>query len=81
MPLSGSATAYNCVYILAEAIEKAGSTDRDAVISAIRENEFELITGRIKFDENNNPHTSVYIIRIEGGIYSTYEKLNIQRGQ
>jgi branched-chain amino acid transport system substrate-binding protein len=81
MPLSGSATAYNSVYILAEAIKKAGSTDREAVISAIRENEPELITGRIQFDENNNPNINVYIIQLDGGIYSTYEKLNIQSGQ
>jgi len=75
--LSGSATAYTCVYILAEAINKAGNTDKDDIVSAIRANEFDVITGRIKFDENNNPRTNVYVIQIEGGIYSTYEKLSM----
>ena len=76
-PLSGSATAYTCVYILAEAIKKAGGTDKDAIVSAMKTNELELITGRIKFDENNNPRTNVYIIQIEGGVYATYEKLSL----
>jgi len=77
MPLSGSAAAYTCVYILSEAIKKAGSAEREAVISAIKENEVDSIIGRIRFDENNNPHTNVYVIQIEGGEYSTYEKLSL----
>jgi len=77
MPLSGSAAAYTCVYILSEAINKAGSVGRDAVISTIKENELDTITGHIRFDENNNPHTNVYIIQIKGGEYSTYEKLSL----
>jgi branched-chain amino acid transport system substrate-binding protein len=77
MPLSGSAGAYTCVYILTEAIKKAGSIGKNAVISAIKENELDSIIGRIRFDENNNPHTNVYIIQIEGGGYSTYEKLRL----
>jgi len=77
MPLSGSATAYTSVYILSEAIKKAGSTEKEAVISAIKENEVDSIIGRIRFDGNNNPHTNVYIIQIEGGEYSTHEKLSL----
>jgi branched-chain amino acid transport system substrate-binding protein len=77
MPLSGSATAYICVHILAEAITIAGNTNKNNIISAIKENEFDTITGSIKFDENNNPHTSVYVIQIKNGQYSTYKKLRL----
>ena len=77
MPLSDSATAYTCVYILSEAIKKAGNTDKDDIISAMKANELEVITGRIKFDENNNPHINVYILQITGGEYSIYEKLSL----
>jgi len=77
MPLSGSAAAYTSVYILSEAIKKANGVEKDAVISAIKENEIDSIIGRIRFDENNNPRTNVYIIQIEGGEYSTYEKLSL----
>ena len=77
MPLSGSATAYTCVYILSEAIKTAGGVNKDAFVSAIKKNEIDSITGHIQFDENNNPHTNVYIIHLKGGEYSTYEKLRL----
>jgi branched-chain amino acid transport system substrate-binding protein len=81
MPLSGSATAYTCVYILAQAFTTAGNTNRDDVIAAMKTNELDLITGHIQFDENNNPRTNVYIIQVKDGAYSAYEKLSLQRGQ
>jgi branched-chain amino acid transport system substrate-binding protein len=77
MPLSGSAAAYTCVYILAEAIKKAGNTNRDNIISAMQAIELDTIIGRIKFDENNNPRTNVYIIKIEDGVYATHLKLSL----
>jgi len=77
MPLSGSATSYTCVNILSDAIKKAGSIEKNAIISAIKENEFDSLLGRIRFDENNNPHTNVYIIHINDGEYSTYEILSL----
>jgi len=77
MPLSGSASAYTCVYILSEAIKKAGNAGNEKIVSAIKENELDSIIGHIRFDENNNPRTNVYIIHLKGGEYSTYEKLNL----
>jgi branched-chain amino acid transport system substrate-binding protein len=77
MPLSGSAAAYTSVYILSEAIKKAGNTGKDAIISAIKENELDSITGRIKFDQDNNPRTNVYVIQIKGGEYTTYKKMSL----
>jgi len=77
MPLSGSATSYTCVNILSDAIKKAGSIEKGAIISAIKENEFDSLIGHIRFDENNNPHTNVYIIHVKDGEYSTYGILNL----
>jgi branched-chain amino acid transport system substrate-binding protein len=77
MPLTGSATAYTCVYILAEAIKKAGNTASGDIVEAIKSNELDMITGRIKFDENNNPRQNVYILQIKGGVYATYEKMSL----
>jgi len=77
MPLTGSATAYMCVYILSEAIKKAGNTESNDIVRAIKSNELDMITGRIKFDENNNPRQNVYILRIKGGIYATHEKMSL----
>jgi branched-chain amino acid transport system substrate-binding protein len=75
MPLTGSANAYTCVYILSEAIKKAGNTNSDDIVSAMKENELNTIIGRIKFDENNNPHPNVHIVQIKGGVYATYKRL------
>ena len=77
MPLTGSATAYMCVYVLAEAIKKAGNTASGDIVRAIKSNELDMITGRMKFDENNNPRQNVYILQIRGGIYATYEKMSL----
>jgi len=77
VPLSGSAAAYTCVYILSKAIEKAGNTDKNNIVSAVKTNEFDLITGHIKYDENNNLHTNVYVIQIKGGEYASCEKLSL----
>ena len=77
MPLSGAAAAYSCVYILAEAMEKAGNTNKDDIISAIKANELETIMGNIKYDENNNPRTNAYVIQIKNGNYSTFKKIHL----
>jgi len=77
MPLAGSAAAYTSVYILAEAIKKAGNTESEDIVSAIKSNELDMITGRIQFDENNNPRPNVYILQIKGGAYTTYEKMSL----
>jgi branched-chain amino acid transport system substrate-binding protein len=77
MPLSGSAAAYTSVYILSEAIKKAGNTGKDAVISAMKEIEIDTITGHIKFDQDNNPRANVYVIQIKGGEYTTYKKMSL----
>jgi len=52
----GTPLSYDSVYLLADAIRRANSTDpakiRDA-LAATRD--FEGVTGRISFDENRNP--------------------------
>jgi branched-chain amino acid transport system substrate-binding protein len=80
MPLASSAGAYMCVLLLAEAIEKAGSTNSGDITAVMRESEFETMAGRIGFDENNNPRPNIYIIQIENGVYSMREKIRADRG-
>jgi branched-chain amino acid transport system substrate-binding protein len=49
----GPAPAYESVYILAEAIERAGSLDADAVAAQIKKTDRMGIMGRIRFDAGN----------------------------
>ena len=52
-----------------QAIEEAGSTDSQAIIDAMKNIDFEGITGSIKFDENNNPIKAVSMIKVTEGEY------------
>ena len=46
----GPAPAYESVYILKEAIERAGSLDPDAIVAEIEKTDKQGVMGRIKFD-------------------------------
>ena len=52
------------------AIEKAGTTDKEAVVKAIKEVDFDGITGHLTYDEKNNPVKDVKIIKIVNGDYT-----------
>ncbi|KGK84549.1 branched-chain amino acid ABC transporter substrate-binding protein [Pseudomonas stutzeri] len=46
--------AYAAVQVIAEGIEKAGSTDTDKVAEALRSNTFDTPTGALEFDEKGD---------------------------
>jgi branched-chain amino acid transport system substrate-binding protein len=49
----GPAPAYESVYILAEAIERAGSLDPDAIVAQLQKTDRTGVMGRVKFDAGN----------------------------
>lgn len=49
----GIAPAYESVYILAEAIERAGSLEADAIVAELKKTDRDGVMGRIKFDEGH----------------------------
>jgi branched-chain amino acid transport system substrate-binding protein len=49
----GPAPSYEAVYILKEAIERAGSLDPDAIVAEIEKTDRQGVMGRIKFDEGH----------------------------
>jgi branched-chain amino acid transport system substrate-binding protein len=53
----GPAPAYESVYILAEAIERAGSLDADAIVAELEKTDRVGIMGRIRYDQG---HQVVY---------------------
>ncbi len=53
----GPAPSYESVYILKEAIERAGSLDPDAIVAQIEKTDRKGVMGRIRFDEG---HQVVY---------------------
>jgi len=53
----GPAPSYESVYILAEAIERAGSIDPDAIVAQLKKTDRNGVMGRIKYDDG---HQVVY---------------------
>jgi branched-chain amino acid transport system substrate-binding protein len=49
----GPGPSYDAVYILAEALERAGSTDPDKLVAAIEKTDRQGVIGRIKFDDGH----------------------------
>ncbi len=67
-PSSWAALAYDATYVVAEAIEKAGSTERAAVAEAIGQTEdFAGVSGTISFDEDGNRVGELTFQRVEDG--------------
>lgn len=75
-PDAFAALSYSTLQLFAEAITKAGSTDGEAVIEALKNIDVNTISGNIKFDENRNPQKSVSIIKIENGEAKLETKVN-----
>lgn len=71
-PSSFAALGYDTVYVLKQAMEKAGSTDKKAVVDAIKAIEFEGVTGKFKYDQDNNPIKAVTVMKIDNGEYVFY---------
>ncbi len=64
----GSALAYDAVMVLASAIKKAGSVDREKIRNSLQHlDSHEGVTGTIKFDTNGDPVKSVVLMQIRNG--------------
>ncbi|MDD3109381.1 MAG: ABC transporter substrate-binding protein, partial [Eubacteriales bacterium] len=58
--ISFSATGYDAALVLFSAIEKAGTTDYQAVVDAIKATDLNAVSGSIKFDDHNDPIKSIF---------------------
>ena len=68
--------AYDATYMMATAIENAGSTDSQAIIDAMAALEYDGLTGHMTFDENRNPQKSAVIVSIQDNAYKFVENYN-----
>lgn len=68
-PSAFSALGYDAIYMMKSAIEKAGTTDKQKVIDALKGIEYDGITGYLTFDDHNNPVKAVTVLKIENGKY------------
>lgn len=69
-PSAFSALSYDAAYLMKDAIEKAGSTDKDAIVKAMKGSDFAGVTGHLRFDEKNNPVKAVTVLKVVNGNYT-----------
>ncbi len=62
--VSFSATGYDAALVLTEALKK-GSTEYDDVAAAIRATDIEAVSGKITFNEHNDPIKSAFIMTFD----------------
>lgn len=72
-PVSFSALGYDAAYMLKQAIEEAGSTDSTAIIEALKNIQFDGITGATVFDDHRDPIKNAFITTVKDGAYSLVE--------
>ena len=68
---------YDSMYILADAIERAGSTEADKIIEALKKTSYNGLTGTTTFDENRNPVRQAIITSFEGSSYKVIESYSM----
>lgn len=72
VPDQFAADAYDGVYAIAKAYEKAGSKDTNALIKAMKEIEVEGVTGKFSFDKTGEPNKDAKYIQIQKGEYTIF---------
>ena len=68
-PSAFSALGYDAIYMMKSAIEKAGTTDKQKIVDALKGIEYDGVTGYLTFDDHNNPIKAVTVLKIENGKY------------
>jgi branched-chain amino acid transport system substrate-binding protein len=79
-PPSGYApVACVAVQVMAEAIKRAGSTDRAAIVQALHDTSVESILGPVSFDEFGNPEgAQMYIYKVVGDGFQMADTITVQ---
>lgn len=77
IPVSFAALAYDCVYLLKDAVEKAGTTsDAAAIRDALARTNGSYVTGNLTFDADHNPIKSAVMMEIvkkDGKLTAVYK--------
>lgn len=74
-----SAGGYDAARLAADAIDRAGSTDPQAIRDALEETQdFEGVTGNISFDEDHNPVMDSFVVGYTEGEISSVEAVTAE---
>lgn len=67
VPDQFAADGYDAVYAIKLALEKAGTTDNDALVAAMHEIELTGVTGTMTWDENGDADKAAILAKIQNG--------------
>src|ERR1700744_5660221 len=68
-PLLQGAVSYENVYIIADAVKRAGTTDHKTVRDALQKTDYaSMLGGHVAFDKNNQAHNNAVILKVENGV-------------
>jgi branched-chain amino acid transport system substrate-binding protein len=76
-PDAFTALGYDTVYFLADAINRAGSSDSAKIQKALEETDgLELVSGKVKLDKNHDPIKAAVILEYQNGEQQFKTKIN-----
>lgn len=73
-PANTSTMFYDAMYVICDAISRAGSTDGTAIKDALKTTNLDCVTGNITFDEERHANKEIVIAQIENGSYKFITK-------
>lgn len=74
-PANTSTMFYDAIYVICDAIERAGTTDGPSVKEALKTTDLECVTGTITFDEERHANKEIVIAQIVNGSYKFITKM------
>lgn len=75
---AGMALSYDTVYLLADAILRAKSTEPEAIRDALaKTKDFIGVTGRIRYDRNRNPQKPAVILKFQDGVSTVVKRISL----
>ncbi len=64
-----TALGYDAAYILKDAVERAGSTDKAKVMAAIKSSHYDGLCGKTEFSPNGDDIKAFWVTKVENGKY------------
>lgn len=76
VPSALGALGYDGAFIMADAIKRAGSTDKEAIISALKTTSYDGVTGHVSYGANGDPIKSTAVLKFDGTTYKFETKVS-----
>jgi branched-chain amino acid transport system substrate-binding protein len=76
LPDAYAQSGYDNIYIIAEAIKRAGTTDANKLREALEKTDYQGVASRITFDKNRQAHPDLLISQVRNGVRQVATKVS-----